>query len=151
MSTTHGWRDGKEVRYLKDDDNGKCYGPHEILDLDPERIKRGGFDQITSHADWVGGSPRIPGIYQYGSAQAELSRRYSKEKGHFLYLVRMNCPGNRAGDLKELYRLIRVGEITPIADYNKPQVDTPARQFRDLLREFLLLCRIRLNQLEKTS
>ncbi len=93
---------------------------------------------------------RILGQYSLGTAKAELTldRRHN-ENGRFEtweYSLDLNC--TRLEDGQELYILIRAGRISPNVPYDGAQSKNVARHFKDLFREFLVLCRVTLQRWE---
>lgn len=88
--------------------------------------------RFTIKESWWG-NDRIKGIYKLGSATAEVGRSTDRLKDGEVYIsVQMEC--TEINDGRELYILIRSGNILPIISYEEKQIDTPVRQFRDLLR-----------------
>lgn len=70
------------------------------------------------------------GHYRLGSAIAELEE-IGGDNRHYLLKIR----AKNMADLRELYNLIRQGQIWPALDYEAEQVPPPYRHFRDLVSE----------------
>lgn len=109
-------------------------------------------DMFTIFASWEDNNHtphRIVGKYCLGSAQANLY--YESGVDHRLNKQwkygRLRMRGNNIKELHELYTLIRSGKILPTTSYEAEQFRTPIRQFADLWREFILLCRLTVSRL----
>lgn len=98
------------------------------------------FVTEVSHYENFGNnlSPRRRlGHYRLGSASAEMEVVGSSRDAHYHLKTR----AKKLSDLRELYRLIRQGQIWPAVDYEGPQVPPPFRHLRDLLGEAWQLLR----------
>lgn len=77
------------------------------------------------------------GQYRLASAVAELEVVGSGRDIHYRVKVR----AKNMSDLRELYHLIRQGQIWPALDYEAEQVPPPLRHLRDLLSEMWQIVR----------
>ena len=77
------------------------------------------------------------GHYQYASAAGELTVLCRGNDVHYHVKIR----GKNLSDLRELYYLIRQGQIWPLIDYETEQVPPPYRHLRDLVSEAWQLIR----------
>lgn len=130
-------KDGTKIE-TKNESTGDLVNPNRPL---LEKLQAA---SISEHDCWWG-IPRESGVYKLGSATAKLecgiAPHPDKPDSRF---QKLEISGPDLDDLCELYQLIRAGDILPHILYDKKQVDSPVRQFRDLVREFFRLLRIHL-------
>jgi hypothetical protein len=98
------------------------------------------FVSGVSHYDNFGDGlipNRRLGQYRLGSAVAELMVVGSGRDTHYHVKIK----AKNLADLRELYTLIRQGQIWPAIDYETEQVPPPYRHLRDLVSEMWKLVR----------
>lgn len=124
---------------LDDHGNGKItLYPGDLLTDIPESLRT--FVSEASYYDNFGNGlvpNRRLGLYRLGSATAGLEVIGSGRDVHYHVKVR----ARNLSDLRELYTLIRQGQIWPAIDYETEQVPPPYRHFRDLVSEMWKLVR----------
>lgn len=135
--TIKAWENGKEVKIETDYE-------HPFRVMIPSGTK---VDYFTIFGSWEideHAAHRITGEYQLGSASAELYRESGAyhTNNYQWAQYRFQMKARLLEDAQRLYELIRAGKILPTVSYEEEQVDTPIRQFRDLVREFFHLVRI---------
>lgn len=91
---------------------------------------------VSVHECWWGVS-RIPGQYVHCSARAELENDHSRDFDNHpgCEFMKLEMTGRNIHECRELYVLIMSGKILPAVSYEEKQIETPARQVRDLIRE----------------
>lgn len=130
------WKNGEQ--------HYKGFGPVELLIADADLISRLNPDYVTSFENWPNFTKRTLGKYVLGTATAEL-QAMTGENWHYHLVMKFT----RLADAQALYNHLRAGTISPVSNFEGQQsAVTAIRQFRDLWREFFLLCRVKLRQLE---
>lgn len=100
----------------------------------PSGISAELVEKITINETFLASiAKRRVGVYRYRSVEASIElKSLGKENGYYLCLT---GPGSALSDMKELYRLIRVGHIWPDANYEDEMVPPPCRHLRQLFSE----------------
>ncbi len=143
------WRGNGERRYLQ---NVLTLGTRRIDVAQDGEVTLHGGDLLTEAptdiASFVtevsyydnfgyGFTPRRRlGCYRFRSASAEL-QEIGGDHGHYHVRIR----AKNVADLRELYELIRQGQIWPALDYEAEQVPPPLRHLRDAVSELWQLLR----------
>ncbi len=119
--------------------NGKITIYLDDLLTDVPKVLREFVEEVSYYDNFGEGlSPRRRlGHYRLMSASASLEEISSNRDRHYHVKLR----AKNISDLRELYQLIRLGQIWPALDYESEQVPPPFRHLRDLIGEMYKLIR----------
>jgi hypothetical protein len=130
------------MMFWKDGENAG-FSTINLLHADERLLTENPNDYVTVITNWKNWQKRILGVYSLGTATAELTATTSDDWHYHLELKFVKLK-----DGQELYTLINAGKILPDVPYDGEQSGTVVRHFRDLVREFLILCRVTLRRWE---